>query len=57
MKSLMMRADDRLGMEQRITNNLQLLKSKKPKEKCVHVFGITNQARPVNRETACTSET
>lgn len=46
MNSLMMRADERLGMEQRTTNNLQLWKSTKPKEKWVHVFGMTNQARP-----------
>lgn len=51
MNSLMMRADERLGMEQRTTNNLQLWKSTKPREKWVQVFGITNQARPANRDT------
>lgn len=51
MNSLMMRADERLGMEQRTTNSLQLLKSTKPREKWAQVFGITNQARPADRDT------
>ena len=46
MSSLNIRADVRLGTEQRTTNSLQLWKSRNPREKWAQVLGITNQARP-----------
>lgn len=45
-----MKADVRLGMEQRATNILQLLKTRDPREKNVPVLGITIQARPGETE-------
>lgn len=44
--NMKMKADVRLGMEQRATNILQLWKTKDPREKNVWVLGITIQARP-----------
>lgn len=48
--NMKMKADVRLGMEQRATNNLQLLKAREPRWMDSHVLGITNQARPGETE-------
>lgn len=45
-----MKADVRLGMEQRATNILQLEKTRDPREKNDLVLGITIQARPGETE-------
>lgn len=44
--NMKMKADVRLGMEQRATNILQLWKTRDPREKNGVVLGITIQARP-----------
>lgn len=51
MRSLKRRAEVRLGTEHSTTNSLQLWKSSDPTEKCAQVLGITNQARPADRNT------
>lgn len=48
--NMKMKADVRLGMEQRATNSLQLLKAREPRETDSNVLGITNQARPGETE-------
>lgn len=48
--NMKMKADVRLGMEQRATNILQLWKTREPREKNDLVLGITIQARPGETE-------
>lgn len=48
--NMKMKADVRLGMEQRATNILQLEKTRDPREKNDLVLGITIQARPGETE-------